>query len=78
MLRNLATRLGKLTKLYPCLSMNCEDVPLSFVNRYVAFITNEWTAKKSHTRANVLRGATKCRSMSAANREGNEIYSLPG
>jgi len=57
--------------------MNYEDVLLSFVNRYVAFVTNEWTEKKSHTRANVLQGATKCRSMSAANSEGNEIHSLP-
>lgn len=58
--------------------MNYEYVPLSFVNRYVAFITNEWTAKESHTRANVLQGATKCRSMSSANREGNEMCLLPG
>jgi hypothetical protein len=58
--------------------MNYEDMPLSFVNRYVAFVTNERTAKKSHTRENVLQGATKCRSMTAANRGGNEIYSLLG
>ena len=53
--RNLATRLWKLTKLHQCLSMIYADTPLSFVNRYVVFITNLWTAKRD------IQGQICCR-----------------
>jgi hypothetical protein len=36
------------SEIYPCLSMNYKYLPWSFVIRYVAFITNEWTVKNSH------------------------------
>jgi hypothetical protein len=72
--RNLATRIGKLTKLPQCLSMIYADTALSFVNRYVAFITNLWAAKKRHTMSNMLQRTANGRIMSAAIGEPNDIY----